>query len=180
MHCDAHIEEALTYNAILLSSAHHKHGVVTREWSPFIKDVELPRRVDPHTFMLSGQRIYPPEHTEHPCAQWVRESTANYEWLWKLSAALMVERKFRFDGRDWDPVFWTLESVPPLSLLDQTEPPCAMPEVCKISIDGFYDAVASYRNYYLTAKSYLLQWTRRKSPAWVTTGADSPSCEMQA
>jgi hypothetical protein len=42
-----------------------------------------------------------------------------------------------------------------------------MPEECKVSVDGMYDAVASYRNYYVTVKGYLLKWTRRRPPAWL-------------
>jgi hypothetical protein len=167
MYCDVHLHVGLIDVVLLLSAAHHMHGRVQTEWSPFVKDVELHRRVDPLTYMLATQRIYPPEHIDHPCALWVRESRDNYDWLWRLGAALADEYEFRYKLKHpARPVLWTLEVQPALPPLDQSEPPCAMPEECKVSTEGLYDAVASYRNYYLTAKLHLLKWTRRRPPHW--------------
>jgi hypothetical protein len=197
MHCDDHVGKGVVEAAQLLSAAHHVHGHVSTEWSPFVKDIELPRRSDPVAFMLSGQRVYPPELLNHACTEWARESSSNYDWLWRLGCALLDEYELRYKHKHpARPVLWTLESQPPLPLLDQTEPPCMMPEECKVAIDGMYDAVASYRNYYVTAKGYLLQWTRRRPPAWLLPAHDGsaqpeklgsgekqvcrPSCEMQA
>lgn len=170
MHCDAHVRTGLVEAAQLLSSAHPE---CKSEWSPFIKDVELPRRVDPVAYTLAGQRVYPPlEHTEHACAEWVRESLGNYDWLWRLGMYLLDEYELRYARKHpVRPVLWTLESQPSLPPLEQSEPPCAMPEACRVSNEGFYDAVASYRNYYLTAKVHLLKWTKRKEPTWIKMSA---------
>lgn len=36
------------------------------------------------TRLLTGSIVYKPTHTNHPSAKWVRESEANYAWLYSL------------------------------------------------------------------------------------------------
>jgi hypothetical protein len=168
MHCDAHVVKMILETAQLLSTAHHVLGHVDQDWSLFVKDVELPR-LETFTYTIVGQRVYGPTHVNHPCAVWVRESAGNYDWLWRLGMALLDEYKARYK-RDHAtrPVLWTLERKPSLPPGEQSEPPCAMPYECKVEVDGMWDAVASYRNYYNRAKQHLLKWSPPATqPTWV-------------
>ncbi len=171
-HCDRHVVKMILETAQLLSAAWHVVApkMVESGWFPPQGDVRPGN--DPvgwHAFRLAGQRIYAPSHLNHPCAVWARASTGNYEWLWRLGMELCAEYTHRYGKRHaTEPILWTLEAMPPrLPQGPQTEPPTAMPEELQVVVDGYVDAVLSYRNYYLEAKTQLLKWSKREPPEWV-------------
>jgi hypothetical protein len=139
-HCDAHCIKMILESAQLLSTAHH---------------------------VLGGDGgVYKKTHENHPCAIWVRQSMANYAYLWFLMICLGHEYTYRFgkvhktisDHKD------TLKKfpfgIPSGTLL--TEHPKCMPDQCKLE-----DVVESYRNYYLKEKSDLFKYTKREVPIWI-------------
>lgn len=171
-HCDRHVVKMILETAQLLSTAWHvlSPELVESGWQSPETDVPVPGETPWLFNTLAGHRVYRKTHENHPCAVWARESEANYRWLWRLGMALLDEYEFRY-GREHasGPVLWALEAAPPSAdrRTAQTEPPTAMPEELFVVRDGYIDAVASYRNYYVTAKQGLLRWTRRPAPSWV-------------
>lgn len=195
-HCDKHVVKMIVETAQLLSTAWHQHhnpmhfGIDEEvpfdrlmEWvvppalfrTPVLTDWRKDGPVstgDKPFYLLLGQRVYNNAHANHPSAVWAREYGGNYRWLWQLGMALLDEYTYRYGKvHKTSSVLWTLEAVPPAlmgSLDTWTEVPPAMPEDCKVVIDGYYDSVLSYRNYYATRKQALLTWKYREPPHWLT------------
>lgn len=174
-HCDKHVVKMILETAQLLSTAWHVAApdsvstdtVATdplfRSWMP--NDAKFQHGV---AYYLGNQKIYAPTHEHHPSALWVRESRAAYDWAWQLGQELLDEYTYRY-GREHASrhALRTLEFPPP-GLPDDplTEPPVAMPDHCVVEVDGYVDALASYRNYYRTEKARMLTYTRRPPPDW--------------
>jgi hypothetical protein len=141
-----------------------------REQPPVSRKADAPGEQVSAWWMLHGQRVYARTHSQHPSALWVQSLGGNYAWAWRLGMGLANEYRRRF-GRTHatEAVLWALEPVP-YTLLDTagewSEAPPVMPEECKVQVKGYYDSVASYRNYYLTAKADLLHWTGQSPPPW--------------
>jgi hypothetical protein len=137
-HCDSHVVKMILESAQLLSTAHH---------------------------ILGDGGPYKKTHENHPCAVWVRESAANYTYLWFLMLCLGKEYTFRYnkthktilDHKD------TLRELPSRLLgVSMTEFPKCMPEEYKKET-----VVDSYRTYYKYGKADLLKYTRRNAPFWL-------------
>lgn len=191
-HCDRHVVKMILETAQLLSTVWHTlHGDGADEYMPEAlrlvvypavsgKEAEERHRsliavgesYDWHWALL-GNRIYAATHVNHKCAVWARASGGNYDWLWRLGAALLDEYVYRYDRQHFArAVVWSLECVPPAlrSTMDEwTEPPPAMPSEFRVKDESgkYYDSVASYRNYYLAYKQELLKYTKRKLPDWM-------------
>ena len=121
-----------------------------------------------NTPVLTETFFYRMTHANHPCAIWTRESTANYEWHWRLLVALCDEYSYRYGAEKVHKVKRTglvdaLQS-PPKNLPTGNLTPFAqaMPDEYKNS-----DAVEAYRAYYRNAKKDLLTYRNRPSPSWI-------------
>jgi len=176
-HCDRHVVKMIVETAQLLSTAWHvmapecvsQDTTSTDPAYPYIgpKEAKLAPGL---VFYLRNQRIYGKTHEHHPSAEWVRESTGNYDWLWRLGMFLLEEYTFRYGKRHaTTAVLWTLEAPPPgVPSEAQSEPPLAMPEDYYVADeDGYADALASYRRYYRDGKRHLLTYTRRPPLDWL-------------
>ena len=138
MHTDKHVVKMFTEQLQLLSTAHHHFGSTVHG-------------------------MYKATHANHPSAVWARESSANYEWLWRLTVELGREYTRRYgkvrkaveDGLV-DRLRKPPKNIPTRSL---TKPKPAMPDEYVVS-----SPVQSYRNYYAGAKSHLFVWTNRRMP----------------
>lgn len=174
-HCDAHVNQMFRETCQLLSTAWHVLNDELVEGSDrrdILFPYELATKIEPGSFWhLNGQKIYACSHPHHPTAKWVRESTGNYDWLWRLGMSLVEEHKHRWGRlRPTAPIMWALERPPPaLPAGEQSQPPPMMPEECCIAAGpDEWDSVLSYRNYYVTVKRPLLKWTHRDAPEWVS------------
>jgi hypothetical protein len=115
--------------------------------------------------------LYVATHVNHPSAIWVRQSKQNYLWLHELLSNLCVEYTLRYGRIHKCQAIGLVETLKraPRSIESSvfTPPTPAMPDECKIG----NDVIASYRNYYNTAKSHLASWKGRPAPDWfVNTG----------
>lgn len=179
-HCDRHVVKMIVETAQLLSSAWHVVAPTLVESDIGNTDPAFPlgefaqqraaNLTFGQSFYLGNQRIYAPTHLHHPCAEWVRESSGNYDWAWRLGMALLEEYSFRY-GRTHatTSILRTLELVPPgVPEAPLVEPPLAMADEFQvIDSDGYGDALASYRRYYRDGKRHLLMYTRRAPPEWL-------------
>lgn len=120
-------------------------------------------------WLVLGQRIPDPVHTEHPYNTWLAGGTGNYRWVWAWGMALADEHLYRWGRYPTDlPLVWTLEAAPPgLPEAPQTEPVPVGAGDSAVVVDGCYDAVASYRAAYVADKQPILKWTRRALPPWL-------------
>ena len=94
----------------------------------------------------ANENLYKSTHKNHPSAKWVRESKANYEYLYRLFNALCNEYTHRYGKTHL--TYQKLHNVlatPPQNIPDKefTEPTPAMPDDVKNN-----DSLKAYRDYY--------------------------------
>jgi len=144
MMVDRHITKMILESAQMLSTAH--------------------RIVD----NADNDVLYKATHVNHPSTKWIRESKANYNWLYNHFCYLGMEYKFRYSkthksiSRLSDVLRFAPKNLADIGL---TKIPCAMPQEYIIS----EDSVVNYRNYYIKGKSHLHKWTKRTPPEWISS-----------
>lgn len=138
-HCDKHVIKMILESAQILCTVLHQYGI------------DAP---------------YRPTHQKHPCTIWAGESLDNWLWLKQLVVALNKEYQYRFmhDEPHKSTIVVLDLPNPPISAIGITERPQVMPEQYKIP----GDPVTAYRQFYLSEKSHLLNYTKRVAPFWVT------------
>lgn len=149
--CDKHVVKMALETAQMLCTAHY----VLRNREEMCAQGQLPP--------------YRATHSNHPCTIWARSSEANYYWLVEHGLEICAEYTKRYGKRmkAQDVIEWSEKHV---SCFDssvwvsreQTPFAVAMPDEYKIKDDP----VASYRNYYIGAKSHFAQWKMGEKPAW--------------
>ena len=108
--------------------------------------------------------LYRSTHKNHPSAKWVRESKANYEYLYKLFSALCEEYTYRYGKTHLTYTkLHNVLAIPPKNIPDGefTQPTPAMPDDVKNM-----DSLIAYRDYYKKYKTHLATWTKRETPSW--------------
>jgi hypothetical protein len=107
--------------------------------------------------------LYSTTHTNHPSAIWVRQSNANYAWLYQMFGALMDEYSYRYGKTHACKKLVNVLSYHPKNIPEGTftEPTPAMPDEYKAK-----DSIQSYKNYYNGAKTHIAKWTKRNAPEW--------------
>ena len=153
MMCDKHVVKMILESAQMLSTAH--------------------RVLDPPSELI--EPMYKPTHKNHPAAVWVRESDANYKWLYDLWFWLAKEYWWRYDKihKTWEKLYNKLSHTP-LNIPSGsfTSPPLCMPDEYKIETgNSLNDAIESYRKYYIKDKSSFAKWggiveNMRQPPEW--------------
>lgn len=118
----------------------------------------------------NGEAPYRRTHYNHPCAVWLRQSKAQYDWLVKHGLALADEYTLRYgkEHKSKSVILWCKEKIETYnnwpSLFSFNDPPLCMPDDCKVG-----DAVLSYREYYKKHKTNLHNWKGRGEPEWLLT-----------
>lgn len=143
-HCNSHVVKMILEYAQLLSTAHQ---------------------------ILDGKNdlLYKATHVNHPCAIWVRQSSKNYDILYKLFKHLCAEYTYRYGKvHKTQTKLLDLLKNPPANIPigKSTLPPLAMNDESKIIVDGVPKVIESYRRYYITQKSHFAVWTGRPVPYW--------------
>jgi hypothetical protein len=115
---------------------------------------------------VNDDNMYRLTHKNHPCTKWTNESIDNWKWLYNLTFSLNKEWQKRF-GHNKDHLSITkLKSIvskygePKLAKIGLSDFALAMPDEYKS-----FDAVQSYRTYYIKDKQHLASW-RNKKPFW--------------
>lgn len=164
-HCNKHVVKMIVEYAQLLSTAHRMLDGTRKlvlETDPKTgKDKWKWRWVLPNDL---NELLLKDTHHYHPSAVWVRESSANYDWLCDLLRELTIEYTHRYSKvHSYAPLLGVLwnkpNSIPEIGL---TSVRLAMPDEYKTE-----DAVESYREYYRKGKTELLQYKNREIPTWL-------------
>lgn len=157
---DKHVVKMVLETAQILSTAHR----VLDGSEYFVQGKK--RRVRKYLLLDSREYLlYASTHVNHPSAVWVRQSAANYQWLYFHFIGLLDEYIFRYNK-----IHKCARLIPDLRILPTnikrtpfTDPPRAMPD--EYIVSG--SAVASYRNYYSGAKKHLHSWKNAQIPDWI-------------
>jgi hypothetical protein len=133
--------------------------------------------------------VYKIAHKNHPVTIWCRASQANFIWTLDLVDAMHTEWKYRYahpaqkQHKSYIVAQYLRQNIPPAAAFERVKVPgimtpfaLAMPDEYKVrassSGDGMYDAVASYRSYYLSEpKRRIAKWGKlRGMPVWYARG----------
>ena len=158
-HVDKHVVKMIVEYAQLLSTAHRViDGRVTT-----VKTASNRSRKIWITDDDRNTQLYKSTHVNHPSAIWVRQSLANYTWLFSLWSNLLEEYTFRYNKvHASSRLYHMLETAPDnIPVYEFTQPSLAMPSeyLCE-------DAISAYRNYYKFGKTHLHAWKNRSIPEW--------------
>lgn len=167
-HCDKHVIKMCIESAQLLSTAHRlldgsqstyfsaKSNKYKKHW--LLQDVREPI-------------IYKVAHPHHPATKWVMQSSANYNWLYRLFVALCDEYTFRYNKTIKTDLL--LRDI--LANLPANIPVCSSDIVSNFVLAmksspecmDHSDPIESYRKFYMTkTKRFGMNWTRRRKPLW--------------
>lgn len=141
--------------------------------------------------------IYKIAHKNHPVTIWCRASQQNFIWTLDLIDAMHTEWKYRYghsahkEHKSYRVAQYLRQNIPSPELFERIKSPgimtpfaLAMPDEFKIRIkegdvatgtshgNDIYDAVASYRSYYLSEpKRRIAKWGKlRDMPIWYKRG----------
>ena len=161
MHVDKHCVKMILEYAQLLSTAHR---VLDGTLSVGLSSSGRKKT----SYVLMDEReslLYSATHINHPSAIWVRQSQANYIWLYELFGWLCNEYTHRYGKHHATTRLDSELMIPPknIPIGEFTEPTPAMPDQYKVA----GDSLASYHNYYLGEKTNMFNWKNRQPPKWV-------------
>jgi hypothetical protein len=160
---DRHVVKMILETAQLLSTAHR---VIDGE--EYVGQSQSGRKAK--RWRLSGNAdaiMYAATHINHPSAVWVRENSANYNWLYDHLLALGREYTYRY-GRTHltiDKLKDILEDAP--ENIEQSNVMTKMPSCMDKQYIVSLDPIINYRNYYNYGKTDLLRWSNRPPPQWI-------------
>lgn len=140
-HCKKHLTKMILEYAQLLCTTHHMFGTATPE-------------------------MYKKTHQNHPCAVWVRESHANYQWLYQLFLDCLIEFKDRRGKSHKSEELIKFLCVSPWDKLGLERMPMtpfaqAMPDQYKNE-----SPTLAYQQYFRSAKRELADWENVTPPKW--------------
>jgi hypothetical protein len=162
MHVDKHCVKMILEYAQLLSTAHR---VLDGTLSVGLSSSGRKKT----SYVLMDEReslLYSATHINHPSAIWVRQSQANYIWLYELFGWLCNEYTHRYGKHHATTRLDSELMIPPknIPIGEFTEPTPAMPDHYKVA----GDSIQSYKNYYLGDKTRMFSWKNREIPSWVS------------
>lgn len=147
MQCDRHVVKMILESAQLLSTAHRE--IDGDEWA-------------------DANGLYKRTHKNHPSAVWARQSSDNYQWLFRHFLALCDEYSYRYGKTHLsDEKFRNVLCFSPtdITLGSFTEPPQCMPDEYKDD-----NPVYGYRSYYALDKApndWFCYNKNRPAPAFI-------------
>ncbi len=179
MACDKHVVKMIVETAQILSTAHRILNGTLVEYEdikPKFKNINgvkvdsgwitKKRKKYILNFPDMENNLYKATHINHPSSIWARTSISNYDWLYKHFRALCTEYTYRYGKihATGSILSVLLRWFPARLKSDEfTQPPCCMPDECKIT----NDVVINYRYYYLKEKKHILKYTKREIPFWI-------------
>jgi len=163
-HISKHVTKMIIEYAQLLSTAHR---IIDGTLSVGLSETGRKQK----RYVLPDEResiLYLSTHSNHPSAVWVRQSDANYKWLYRLLCELCEEYTYRYGKvHSTERLLETLSFIPNNIPNGPFTPPTpAMPDDVKIP----NDSMASYHNYYINNKKSFASWQGRVNsrdvPKW--------------
>lgn len=153
-HCDKHVNKMIIEHLQMMSIALDHYGY-------------------PPAKKKDGNYYSTRAYKNHPCTKWVKESSANFLWLFTMTRDLCIEFERRYGkfhaGQTSlvnlvkDGVISDLMEQNVYPHLGHTSPAQAMPSFCKNP-----NPVVAYRNYYNYTKWEFASWKRtgENPPEW--------------
>lgn len=169
-HCDKHIVKMATEYCQLLSTAHR-----VLDGEMYLGKTKNNRNIK--RWLLQDEReglLMKASHVNHPSNIWVRETSSNYMYLWKIYMATLAEYTHRY-GKRHGSGRASLSLIRPPKNIKQgkcTTLPQCMPDNCKV----LGDPIQAYKNYYINEKHYFANWKSREIPEWFQEKGTTTTC----
>ncbi len=166
MHCDQHVGKMIAETAQMLSTPMWYYLATDSEksyWKSKSKVVRDAARL----IYKNRTKLYLPTHVNHPCSKWARESSSNFEWLYKLGIALSEEFFFR-RKKQHKSSFVIKEAYKYKHFIRKgklTPFVLAFEKNYPYLID-YTNPIQSYRNFYIKDKIFARYQWGRKAPTW--------------
>lgn len=167
-HCDKHVVKMILEYAQLLSTAHRVlDGTLTIQEKVVHGSFPIryrKKKCYKHPNPIMDSTLYQATHMNHPCAVWVRESRANYVWLYNLFFNLSMEYEYRYGKthKTYTLLHSFLAQIPEnIPNVQMTPFAQAMPDQYKCDKE-----CEAYRNYFIGEKTRMAKWTNRNIPEW--------------
>ena len=163
-HVNSHIVKMPTELSQILCTAHRViDGDQYQTYSDAGRRVMRWKMRDP----LKENLFHTATHVNHPSSVWARHSKQNYDYLYSLFVALCNEytRRYGKTYKAFREELGVMLQQAPIGIADRgfTQPTPAMP--VEFIVPG--DSIASYRNYYRSAKTHLHTWKTHSKPEWL-------------
>lgn len=180
-HCDKHVVKMILEYGQMLSSAHRLYdGKLTlatddqarkkpkKFWLFEGEQPYLNADLDEdgqwvYKWTVLNPKMYQVAHANHPCSVWVRETDANYHWMFMLFDGLLREYTHRYGKQHSAQRLVDILRPAPRKIPRGQQTPFvqAMPEEYKHA-----DVVEAYHRFYVGSKSRFAKWTDRDLPKW--------------
>jgi hypothetical protein len=166
---DRHVVKMTLETAQLLSTAHRVIDGREAIVEGYVDEFGIKHKKK-KLWVLTDARdniLYRATHINHPSAVWVRQSVANYDWLYSHLIALSSEYTYRY-GRTHltiDKLGDILKDAP--ENIEQSKIMTKMPSCMDKQYIVSSDPIINYRNYYNYGKTDLLRWSNRPPPQWI-------------
>lgn len=153
-HCDKHVNKMIIEHLQMMSVALAHYG-----YTPA-------RKKDGNYYSTRAYK-------NHPCTRWVKTSSANFLWLFRMTRHLCIEFEHRYGKRHagQTSLVGLVKEGTISNLIDQdiyphigyTSPALAMPDYCHHP-----DPVVAYRTYYNLEKWEFASWEKTSigQPPW--------------
>lgn len=161
MHCDKHVIKMITESAQMLSTCHRVlDGFSEKQLSRSGKRM-VTRWV--HSDHKLDKVLYKSAYVNHPCNVWLRESSANYNFLYKLFCYLGDEYTHRTEKVHKS--LRQLSSV--LANAPKNIPTENLTQFANCTTYDTNDIVHNYRLFYIDKQNrFPMIWSKRKEPNW--------------
>lgn len=127
--------------------------------------LECAQMLSTAVILNGGTSKYRISHKNHPSSKWVRDTRANFLWLFGLAICLCEEHRYRYYKKEYhksrDVIIECYNQVELIPEGDFYEPPQCMPDEYKMP-----NAVDGYRKYYMNDKKHIAAWRDRPTPYW--------------
>lgn len=159
---DTHIRKMPTESAQMLCTAHR---VLDGKAEKYLSKGGM--RLTKHIMRDDIENVlYKETHVNHPCNQWTRSNSSNYNWHFDLFKSMLSEFEFRFGKtHESSKLLNVLEKLP--KNIYSREKPIEFVAVVPESQDRYKKTVVEqYKSLYKTEKNHLANWTKRDEPEW--------------
>jgi hypothetical protein len=179
-HCDKHVVKMILEYGQMLSTAHrlldgmlliaadeYQRQKPKKMWLFHGEVPVITERQDEngahYRWEVQNAKCYQVAHANHPCSIWARETSGNYNWLFRLFNGCLREYTQRYGKKHSAERIANFVSQTPINIkqAERSQFALAMPEEYKHE-----DAVEAYRRFYAGSKVRFAKWKYTSTPEW--------------
>lgn len=165
-HCDIHVNKMIIETAQMLSTAHR-----VLDGNMFIELSKSGSKLKKWDHPEFHNILYKTTHVNHPSSVWIRESSENYQWAYRLFQGLCLEYSHRRGKvHATEKLLDTILSSQPKNIKVSSMTKFAICIAEEYKLKHVTDPIEAYRRYYIKKNNeqFNMTWLANK-PAWFST-----------